>query len=95
MCDEKDIFDIYVENPDVCRLLVLLEDELVIGRAVIWKLSHINQGLDAEYFMDRQYTIKDSDVDKFRDYANKEGWAYKEDNSHSSFSGIIYKGSSF
>jgi hypothetical protein len=95
MCDEKDIFDIYVENPDVCRLLVLLEDELVIGRAVIWKLSHISQGLDAEYFLDRQYTIKESDVDKFRDYADKEGWAYKDVNSHSSFRGIVYKGSSY
>lgn len=95
MSDEQDIFDIYVENTDVCRLLVLLEDGLVIGRAVIWKLSSISQGLDVEYFVDRQYTIKDSDVDKFRDYANKEGWAYKDVNSHSSFSGIIYKGSSY
>lgn len=95
MCDEKDIFDIYVQNPDVCRLLVLLEDELVIGRALIWKLSHISQGLDVEYFLDRQYTIKESDVDKFKDYANKEGWAYKESNSHSSFRGIVYKGSSY
>ena len=95
MADEKDIFDIYVQNPDVCRLLVLLEDELVIGRSLIWKLSHISQGLDVEYFLDRQYTIKESDVDKFRDYADKEGWAYKDVNSHSSFSGIIYKGSSY
>lgn len=95
MCDEEDIFDIYVENPNVCRLLVLLEDGLVIGRALIWKLSHISQGLDTVYFLDRQYTIKESDIDKFRDYADKEGWAYKDVNSHSSFRGIIYKGSSY
>ena len=36
-----------------------------------------------------------TDVDKFKDYANKEGWAYKESNSHSSFRGIVYKGSSY
>ncbi len=95
MADEKDIFDIYVQNPDVCRLLVLLEDELVIGRSLIWKLSHISQGLDVEYFLDRQYTIKESDVDKFRDYAGKQGWAYKDVNSHSYFRGIVYKGNSY
>jgi hypothetical protein len=31
-------FDIYTENKDVCRLLVLSDpDDLVVGRVLIWK----------------------------------------------------------
>ena len=30
-----------------------------------------------EYFMDRQYTIKESDVQKFKNYASEQGWCYK------------------
>lgn len=91
MKDETGIFDLYVSNPEVCRLLVLLEDELVIGRALIWKLDYITDDY-TDYFMDRQYTIKDSDVEKFREYATKEGWAYKDENRHSSFQGIVFEG---
>lgn len=89
MRDEKGIFELYVDNPEVCRLLVLLEDDLVIGRALVWKLSDIDD-IDVDYFMDRQYTIKESDIEKFRSYAAKEGWAYKDENRHSSFSGVVY-----
>lgn len=94
MADSGEIFGIYTENPDVCKLLVLFEDNKVIGRALVWKLESIDK-TDAEYFMDRQYTIKDSDVIKFRNYAKEKGWAYKEFNSHSSFKGIIYDGVSY
>lgn len=89
MRDEKGIFELYIDNPEVCRLLVLVEDELVIGRALIWKLNDISD-IDAEYFMDRQYFVKESDVEKFRAYAEKEGWAYKDENRHSSLSGVVY-----
>ncbi len=89
MRDERGIFELYVDNPEVCRLLVLLEDDLVIGRALVWKLSDITD-IDVEYFLDRQYTIKESDVEKFRSYAVKEDWAYKDENRHSSLSGVVY-----
>jgi hypothetical protein len=92
MRDEKGIFELYIDNPEVCRLLVLVEDELVIGRALIWKLSHITDDI-VEYFMDRQYFVKESDVEKFRTYAEKEGWAYKDENRHSSLNGVIYNNS--
>ena len=94
MADSEEIFGIYTENPDVCKLLVLFEDNKVIGRALVWKLESIDK-TNAEYFMDRQYTIKQSDVEKFREYAKEKGWAYKEFNSHSSFKGIIYDGVSY
>lgn len=85
-------FQIYTKNPEVCRLLVLLEDNRVIGRALIWKIDGIN---NCEYFMDRQYVIKDSYVENFRNYANEQGWAYKTQNSHSKLKSVTFKGESF
>jgi hypothetical protein len=91
MARKKNIFNIYVENPDVCKLLVLLEDDKVIGRSLIWKLDR-NNGGEIEYFMDRQYTIEQSDVIKFTNYAKENGWAYKTYNNHHSYSNITYLG---
>lgn len=74
-------FDIYVDNPEVCRMLILLDmstnGSKILGRALIWKISSDVDELDGKYFMDRQYTVKDSDVFKFINYAERNGWAYK------------------
>lgn len=62
----QDFFDIYVKNPEVCQLLILKSDgekDKITGRALIWKLT------DGEYYMDRIYTINDSDKLLFQDYA--------------------------
>ena len=85
---ESSIFQIYMDNPEVCRMLVLLEDDLVIGRALIWKLETSDNG--AEYFLDRQYTIKESDVEKFRTYAIENGWSYKTYNNHTNLGSVTY-----
>lgn len=91
-------FDIYVDNPKVCRLVILLEDDKLIGRALLWKVDDkespdfSKEKEDFEYFMDRQYTIKDSDVIKFRNYADENGWAYKEINNHTNTSSVTFKG---
>ena len=88
----EDFFGIYTENPDSCRLLILLDDDKLIGRALIWKLS--KSPCKATYFMDRVYTASDSDIIKFNNYCDKEGWMrkYKNncDNLDSYF--FIYKG---
>ena len=63
--------DIYVENPEVCKLLVLKEKvmvdgkevEKVKGRALLWILS------DGRKYMDRIYAIEDSDKNIFKDWA--------------------------
>lgn len=95
----SNFFEIYTENPEVCRMLVLLEDDKLIGRALIWKLSYARAyGKNLEdgiYFMDRQYTIKESDVDKFRAYAVENGWAYKANNNHRSLEPITYNDETF
>lgn len=92
MSKKKNLFEIYTQNQDVCKMLILKEEDKIIGRALIWKLNSIKMGRDVienvEYFMDRQYTIKDSDVQKFRNYAKEQGWCYKSYNNHSSYSKV-------
>ena len=86
-------FNIYADHTEVCKMLILKnEDNKLLGRALVWKIHKKNKDLDFEYFMDRQYTIKESDVQKFRDYADAQGWAYKTNNSHSSYYYVTYKG---
>lgn len=88
----KSIFQIYVENPEVCRLLILVDDNKLIGRALIWKIKGID---GCEYFLDRQYTLSDKYVETFRNYAIDKGWAYKTKNNHSSIKNVTYKDKSF
>lgn len=96
MARKSGLFGIYTENPDVCKLLILVEDDKLIGRALVWKLSSIKiygkDPIDDLWFMDRQYTIKDSDVEKFRNYAKEKGWIYKSSNNHHSFTNVTIEG---
>lgn len=82
MAKKKGLFGIYVENPEKVRLLVLLEDGKVKGRALVWKVDSNKHGI--EYYMDRQYTIEQPDVEKFRKFAKDKGWAFKTGNNHHS-----------
>ena len=61
----QEYLDIYTKNPEVCQLLILKSDDedKITGRALIWKLT------DGNYYMDRIYTINDSDRLLFQDYA--------------------------
>ena len=82
--------DIYVKNPKVCSLLVYLDgDNMVIGRALIWRLS--KSPSEAEYLMDRIYTAKDSDIIKFQSYAESQGWMTKWKNTSDSSEALIFK----
>ena len=96
MAQKRNLFGIYTQNQDVCKLLILKEDDKIIGRALVWKLNSIKKGSEviegSEYFMDRQYTIKDSDVQKFRNYAKEQGWFYKSYNNHHSLGTVTISG---
>ncbi|NBP58051.1 hypothetical protein EBU71_16255, partial [bacterium] len=94
MKSKKGLFEIYTENPDVCKLLILLEDGKLIGRALVWKLfvEEDDDIKEMEWFMDRQYTTEDSVVSKFISYAKENGWAYKTHNNHHSFDEVTFKG---
>lgn len=62
--------DIYVNNPDVCQMLVFMEDNKISMRALIWKLSN------GQTYMDRIYSASYSDAKIFIDYAKKNNWWY-------------------
>jgi hypothetical protein len=80
--ESSKIFKIYTENPDKVKLLVYLDDDdKVHGRALVWKVK--KSPCESKYFMDRVYTNRDSDVNRFKEFANNEGWFYKKRmNSH-------------
>jgi hypothetical protein len=66
---------IYVTNPEVCKLLVLKSpdnQELIIGRALVWTLDN------GDTFMDRIYFSYESDINLFKNYAIKNNWCYKQ-----------------
>lgn len=91
---ESDYFDIYSENSKVCNLLIYFnENKKLLGRALIWKLK--KSPCDAKYFMDRIYTSSDSDVLKFKQYADEQGWMYKYKQNSGFQEGLLftYKGS--
>lgn len=68
-------FDIYVENPEKCGLLILTDgNDKLIGRALVWK--NLRKPTE-KTFMDRIYTIKQSDEELFKKYAIQNGWIYK------------------
>lgn len=85
MSDVEDYyFDIYTSNPDTCSLVILKsqeDDSEIVGRALLWTLT------SGKKFMDRIYTIKDSDVQLFRDWAKENGW-YSKYYNNSSDSGL-------
>lgn len=68
--------NIYRNNPSVCRMLILKNDngEKIRGRAIVWKLSNP----DGRIFMDRVYTNDSSDELIFIEHAKKNKWLYKE-----------------
>jgi hypothetical protein len=81
-------FDIYTRNKQV-SLVILYDDNGQIqedkytstkikGRAILWD-AKVN-GEDA-IFMDRIYTTHDSDVELFKQFAQKNKWFYKESQS--------------
>lgn len=70
-------FDIYTKNPEKCALLILTNrDNKLLGRALVW--SNLRKPTD-KTFMDRIYTVKQSDVELFKKYAQEQGWLYKNE----------------
>jgi hypothetical protein len=66
----QEFFDIYVRNPEVCKMLILKSGSYITGRALIWKLK------DGRYYQDRIYTNGDSDVIRFKRWADKRGYLF-------------------
>ncbi len=54
---------IYSENPDKVSMIILTEDDKLIGRALFWNLDECESNSKNKFYIDRIYTEKDSDVD--------------------------------
>ena len=68
-------FRIYEDNQDAISMLVLKSHtNKVIARALLWKLN-------AEYYMDTVYSIKDNYRDMLIDYAKRHDFFYKSQQS--------------
>jgi hypothetical protein len=79
MSDEtKKIFKIYTENESKVSLLIYRDEKTdkISGRALVWKLK--DSPCSAKYFMDRVYSNHDSDFFRFRQYAEENGFLYKQ-----------------
>jgi hypothetical protein len=85
--DEEYLY-IYSKNPQV-QLVILYGDDGQItgdkykanrikGRAILWECVVNGQ---KSMFMDRIYTTFDSDVELFKQFAQKNGWYYKDSQS--------------
>jgi len=70
-CEEY--FDIYINNPEKIKLLVLFEknSSKIIGRSLLWYLDSHNYTM-----MDRIYTTNDSDKNLFKRYAIDNGISF-------------------
>jgi len=95
--------DIYANNTDVCKMLILKSPEdtnLIVGRAILWTdvAIYSNKGYQMKFekqgkLMDRIYTNEESLVNVFKNWANDNGYHYKESQNNDEHFTAIYKGS--
>lgn len=62
----NDFMKIYADNPDKISMVILTEDDKLIGRALIWKLDKSNNG--KKIYLDRVYVANDSDYQFITDW---------------------------
>lgn len=87
----ESIFQIYTSNPEVCSLLILKNaDDKLIGRALIWKIKQTDKNFTE--FMDRVYTIEDSDINLFHEWALEKKMARKGQNNYNSCHRVFFNG---
>lgn len=67
----QDYFDLYKKIKDL-KIIVLLRNNLVAGRALLWRLNN------GEFFMDRVYTNYEYTTSMFKKYAQDNKFLYKE-----------------
>lgn len=66
--NSNDFFDIYVKNPNVCKMLVLYKGSLPVGRALLWKL-HFDENIGSKnWYLDRIYCSDGYLFKKFEDW---------------------------
>jgi hypothetical protein len=77
----QEFFDIYLDNPEVCKLLIFTDTkDKLLGRALLWKLEN------GTNYMDRIYTTRDSNIDLFIKWGKENGYKYYKRTSNSKLS---------
>ena len=74
-------FNIYVQNPDQISMLILYSNNTktkIEGRALIWELLVPEN----RTFMERAYTNDSSKEELFKEFAKKNGWLHKKQQSY-------------
>lgn len=73
----------YAINPNSVNMLVMIDDnDKVKARALIWKVNSDSDNYNEfQHIMDRIYYIDDEHEEKFKNYAIKKGWGYKDTQS--------------
>lgn len=73
----SDFLNFYVLNKDKVKMLILYENdskEKIVARSLLWYLDEPNQRV----YMDRIYYSNDMYINTFINYAQKNGWLYKK-----------------
>lgn len=78
-------FQPYITSNNVSLIIYRSDDDndKIVGRALLWKLN------DGKLFMDRIYTMYDSDIELFRQYAKENGWYSKKYNGSDDSGNLI------
>ena len=70
--------NMYEDNIDKVKMIILYENstkEKISGRALLWSIDE-----PSIKYMDRIYTVNDSDVFLFQNYAKEKGYHYRSHN---------------
>jgi len=84
----QDYIDFYAQNKNKVSLLILKDKKdsnKIKGRALLWKLNNPS----GRTFMDRIYTTLDFDVENFKEYAIKNKYLYKKQQSIDEYEDIV------
>jgi len=76
----ENFFDIYTDNPEICKMLVMFDnDKKVIGRAILWtKAINVNTGEELK-IMDRIYCVDDAqNLHYFKEWADENNYIYRK-----------------
>jgi len=85
----SEYLDIYVNNPEICKMVILVNGEGKIdGRALIWKLH--SSTTEIKMFMDRIYSIDPSRIEPmFNAWAREMGYSHKQENNFRNLRGVV------
>jgi len=76
----ENYFPIYTDNPEICKMLVMFDnDKRILGRAILWnKAINVDTGEELK-IMDRIYCVDDAqNLHYFKEWADDNGYFYRK-----------------